>query len=169
MLLTTHLISANARKGGKTSRIQQKLDRLGVSCVIGQYSDYDWATRNLTIVKECHVVVAPDCPLAAGEQIEIPLLIAVLESKPIIIDDVNTLLKLTPIVREILMARLSKIYMYDIETLDDEDLLTLMRNVASEKVNYSLNKAQVILLKASLRAHFRRLLPKKGLITTSQV
>ena len=89
------------------------------------------------------------------------VLLAMLKQKPIIMLSPPTFNKNVDFFsKEATMNRLSKLIVSDIAILDQTDLNVLIKNVASQPVNYVLTKQEKILIKSHLRAYFRELLSK---------
>lgn len=88
------------------------------------------------------------------------VLFAILRRKPVVLLHPPAFSADSPMfARELIMDRLSKFLICDLEMLDDTDLQSFLENSAAEPINYVLTKHETTLIRSLLRAHFRNLLP----------
>lgn len=92
-------------------------------------------------------------------KISLQILFAMLHRRPVIIADTPTFQSGVDLFsRNLIESKLSKIYICDLNKLDDKDFDIFTKNVINQPINYVLTKHEAELIKARLRAHFRGLL-----------
>lgn len=123
-------------------------------------SNYSQAEFDFAELRDSDALVIPNkIDVPSSNEAIIHILYAMLLSKPIILyaplsfnEDVDGFTK------SVINTRLSKLIICDLTMLDERDTETLLRNTLNSTINYVLTKHQQTLIRAKLRAYFRRLL-----------
>lgn len=131
---------------------------LNLSPERGKQASYNDELAYYQAIKVSHAVI-----IRENSTIDTPLihdlLFAMSQKKPICLPDVPTFSdNVTPFAKEVLMSRLSKTMLCDLNQLDNSDLKQFLGNIASQSINYVLTKHESTLIAAMLRKHFRQLL-----------
>jgi hypothetical protein len=144
----------------KKARFIDKFDtsRMLISLVTDPKLAYHVAIDNFDLIKQndSYILFTSSEPITPDIALEIMYAMTlrkpvILLAPPIFSKDIDLFS------REMIMNRLSKILVCDVQLLDQGDLHQFLHNAAREPMNYVITKHETALIKSRLKAYFRRL------------
>ena len=108
-----------------------------------------------------HIVLNEYTPLGKNSAYEI--LYAMVTKKPIVLSSPAFTHDVGLFEKELILNRLSKLMLCDLDILDENDRNILIKNlsITKKEINYVLTNHEIVLIRALLRSYFRALLSPK--------